>query len=98
MTEKTGDHNDIIEVLADLKRGLRTTKTATAELVKLGFTEDVARALMKSMKKVSTVELQGYSKQTPNQRRGYLKWRKERFGCSDIVGIVEPDNKSPETE
>jgi len=36
MTDKLEDHDDIIEVFVDYKKGLRTMKTATAEMVRLG--------------------------------------------------------------
>jgi hypothetical protein len=46
--------------------GLRTLKTATAEMVRMGFTVDVAQAMLKAMKKENIVDIRGYSKQPPH--------------------------------
>jgi hypothetical protein len=60
MTDKLEQHDDIIEVFTDYRSGLRTLKTATAEMVKMGFTVDVAQAMLKAMKKENILDIRGY--------------------------------------
>jgi hypothetical protein len=60
MTDKLEQHDDIIEVFTDYRSGLRTLKTATAEMVKMGFTVDVAQAMLKAMKKENILDIRGW--------------------------------------
>ena len=93
MTERLEEHDDIIEVFTDLNRGLRTVKTATAELVKMGFTADVAKALIKDMRKESIVGIRGYSKQPPHLLKATRVRLERHYGCAQPTPRVETDNK-----
>ena len=91
MTDKLEDHDDINEVFVDYKKGLRTLKTATAEMVRMGFSENVAYAMLKSMKKHNVVDIRNKSYEPP-QLVGTDKSRK-RKACTDDASGVETDNK-----
>lgn len=52
MTGKLEHHDKVIEAFLDVRRNLRTVKTATKEIARLtGLSEDVARLLTKEMNK-----------------------------------------------
>ena len=93
MTDKLEEHDDIIEVFTDYRSGLRTLKTATAELVKMGFTVDVAQAMLKAMKKENIIDIRGYSKQPPHLLKASRILREKRLGCMQPPSGVETDNK-----
>lgn len=93
MTDKLKEHDDIIEVFTDYRSGLRTLKTATAEMVKMGFTVDVAQAMLKAMKKENILDIRGYSKQPPNLLKASQVLREKRLGCRQSPSRVEIDNK-----
>jgi len=93
MTDKLENHDDVIEVFADYKTGMRTLETATAELKKLGFEAGVARAMLKSMKRENVIDIRGYSKEPKRLAEGRRRW-KERGACGKAASGVETDNKS----
>jgi hypothetical protein len=93
MTDKLEEHDDIIEVFTDYKYGLRTLKTGIAEMVKLGFTEDVAYAMLRAMKKENVIAIRGYSKQPPELVKASRIYREKRFGCAQTPSDVDTDNK-----
>lgn len=93
MTKKLSEHDKLIEVFTDYKNGLRNNKTATAELLKMGFEPNVAYALLKVMRKENVVDIRGYSK-APKQ---FQRWRadkeKQQKPCGKGTSDVETDNK-----
>jgi hypothetical protein len=93
VTDRLEQHDDIIEVFTDYRSGLRTMKTATAEMVKMGFTVDVAQAMLKAMKKENIIDIRGYSKQPPHLLKAARVLREKRFGCRQPPSGVETDNK-----
>ena len=93
MTDKLEEHDDIIEVFTDYRYGLRTLKTATAEMVRMGFTVDVAQAMLKAMKKENIVDIRGYSKQPPHLLKATRVRMEKRLGCRQPPSGVETDNK-----
>jgi hypothetical protein len=90
MTDRLEEHDEIIEVFVDFKKGLRTIKTATAEMVKLGFHEGVATALLRDMKKHDVTEIRNKSYE-PEQLRNSINPRKR--GCNQRPSAVDTDNK-----
>lgn len=90
MTDKLEEHDDIIEVFIDYRKGLRTVHTATAEMVKLGFEEGVARALLSSMRKHNISDIRNGC-----NRPQYLTDGLERYhrACRENASKVETDNK-----
>tara|TARA_R110000868_G_scaffold198328_3_gene444653 strand:+ start:1938 stop:2225 length:288 start_codon:yes stop_codon:yes gene_type:complete len=95
MTDKLEEHDDIIEVFIDYKKGLRTLKTATAEMVRLGFSADVAYAMLKSMKKHNVIDIRNKSYQPTQLTEGKAraKAERERKTCASDVDGVDTDNK-----
>ena len=93
MTDKLEEHDDIIGVFKDYRYGLGTLKTATAEMVRMGFTVDVAQAMLKAMKKENIVDIRGYSKQPPHLLKATRVRMEKRLGCMQPPSGVETDNK-----
>ena len=98
MTKETPyNHDAVSEVFFDFKRGLRTKKTATAELVKQGFQPDIAAFLLADMKKVSLTEMQNCCTYSPAISRlaggRYRKRKARRLACANSPSNVETDNK-----
>jgi|TARA_R110000803_G_scaffold38422_3_gene83006 hypothetical protein len=61
-------HDEIIETMCDFKKGLRTLDSGSKVLAEqTGLTDDVARALLKGMKKSYTniTQIRGYSREKP---------------------------------
>lgn len=90
MTDKLEEHDDIIEVFIDYKKGLRTLKTATAEMVKMGFEEGVARAMLTAMRKHNVTDIRNGSNRPPHLTEALEKYHQ---GCRESAGKVETDNK-----
>ena len=90
MTDRLEEHDDIIEVFVDYKKGLRTIQTATAEMVKMGFTEGVAIALLRDMKRHNVVDIRNKSYE-PERLRNSINPRKR--GCNSRPSAVDTDNK-----
>ena len=71
------DRDFLPDLVHDRRVGMRTARTAEKELMKYGFTEDVARALMRTFNKMSGADVRGYKKTPPQfeawTRRGSKK-------------------------
>jgi hypothetical protein len=92
MANKQYNHDDVVEVFTDYKTGMRTLKTATAELMKLGFEHGVAQAILKAMKRENIIDIRGYSKEPKQLAEGRRRWA-ERKACIKDVGEVETEHK-----
>ena len=70
---KSKTHDEIIETMVDFKKGLRTLDTGSKVLAEqTGLEDDVARALLRGMKKSQTnvTQIRGYSKEKDYQIAG----------------------------
>jgi hypothetical protein len=70
---KSKTHDEIIETMVDFKKGLRTLDTGSRVLAEqTGLEDDVARALLRGMKKSQTnvTQIRGYSKEKDYQIAG----------------------------
>lgn len=90
MTDKLEEHDEIIEVFIDYKKGLRTQKTATAEMMKLGFEEGVARAMLSAMRKHGIIDIRNGSNRPQHLTDGLERYHR---ACRENASKVETDNK-----
>ena len=70
---KSKTRDEIIETMVDFKKGLRTLDTGSRVLAEqTGLEDDVARALLRGMKKSQTnvTQIRGYSKEKDYQIAG----------------------------
>jgi hypothetical protein len=90
MTDKLEEHDDIIEVFIDYKKGLRTRKTAVAEMIRLGFEEGVAQAMLSAMRKHGVADIRNGSNRPQHLTDGLEKYHK---ACRENASKVSTDNK-----
>lgn len=68
------------QLVHDRRVGMRTTVTAQEEMMKYGFTRDVARALMASFNRMTGADVRGYSKTPPALVPWTKRGRKDKGG------------------
>jgi hypothetical protein len=94
MTDKLEDHDDIIEIFVDYKKGFYSRQNAIRQLVKRGFEPHLAEAMLSAMRKDNVVAIRGHDKRSEATRNGYNKWLETTRGCKKGPSRVETDNKS----
>jgi len=93
MTDKLEEHDDIIEIFAEYRKGFYSLKNAIRQLGKMGFEENVAYAMLKSMKREPVTNIRGYARTPERMKKAHDKWRLEVRGCDPLAGDIEPKNK-----
>jgi len=93
MTDKLEDHDDIIEIFAEYKKGFYSKQNAIRQLNKLGFEPGIAEAMLSAMKKNNVIDIRGYDKRPKYLKDAHDKWIQSIKGCSGRPSKVEEDNK-----
>lgn len=93
MTDKLEEHDDIIEIFAEYKKGFYSKQNAIRQLGKLGFETGVAEAMLSAMKKNNVVDIRGYVRTPERLKKGHDKWVQSIKGCTTTPSNVREDNK-----
>lgn len=92
MEDRLEDHDEVIEIIVDFKKGFYSKQNAIRQLVKRGFEPGIAEVMLMSMKKDNVVDIRGYSKQPPHLLKGAETLRRQS-ACRKAAVKVETDNK-----
>lgn len=92
MEDRLEDHDEVIEIIVDFKKGFYSKQNAIRQLVKRGFEPSIAEVMLMSMKKDNVVDIRGYSKQPPHLLKG-SETLKRQSACRKAAVKVETDNK-----
>lgn len=92
MEDRLEDHDEVIEIIVDYKKGFYSKQNAIRQLVKRGFEPSIAEVMLMSMKKDNVVDIRGYSKEPPQLRKG-AEARRRQGACGKAGIKVETDNK-----
>lgn len=87
------DPDFLPDLVFDRRMGLRTARTSEQELMKYGFSEDVARVLLQSFNKMTAADVRGYKKTPPQFEAWTKRGRKNKSSCTASSSNVETDNK-----
>lgn len=93
MTDKLEDHDDIIELFADYRKGFYSKENAIRQMVKRGFEPHLAEAMLNAMRKNNVIDIRGYDKRPKYLKDAHDKWRGAIRSCSNKPSGVEEDNK-----
>lgn len=93
MDDRLEEHDDIIEIIVEYKKGFYSKQNAIRQLGKLGFEPGISEAMLSAMKKDNVVDIRGYVKTPERLKRGHDAWIKKIKGCSQGPTDVETDNK-----
>jgi hypothetical protein len=72
------DPDFLPDLVQDRRMGMRTARTAEEELMKYGFTRDVARAFMRTLDPLSGADVRGYKKTPPQLEAWSKRGRKDK--------------------
>jgi hypothetical protein len=87
------DPDFLPDLVFDRRVGMRTARTSEQELMKYGFSEDVARVLLQSFNKMTAADVRGYRKTPPQLEEWRKRGRKDKSSCTASSSNVETDNK-----
>jgi hypothetical protein len=74
------DPDFIPDLVLHRRLGLRTARTSEQELMKYGFSEDVARVFLQSFNKMTGADVRGYKKTPPQFEAWTKRGRKDKSG------------------
>ena len=93
MSDESDEHDEVIEIFAEYKKGFYSKQNAIRQLGKYGFEPNIAEVMLKHMVRDKVGAIRGYVRTPPHLKRGHDKWVATKNGCSNDARNVDTDNK-----